>query len=110
MNPKMPAAALIVASAGVVAAMTVTAHAAESARTFHVAHEYKVARAATVWVPLPSDEAWQTIRDLHVDGAPWERVYDPRWGNLAARLHPNAAAIISVRYEVVRKERVADSS
>jgi len=61
-------------------------------------------------VPLPSDDAWQTIRDLHVDGAPWERVYDPRWGNLAARLHPNAAATISVRYEVVRKERVADSS
>jgi len=84
--------------------------AAEAVRTFHVAHEFKVPRAATVWVPLPSDDAWQTVRDLRVDGAPWERVYDPRWGNAAARLHPSAAATITVRYEVTRRERAADLS
>ena len=100
LKQKIAAVALIAVTAGVAAA-----HAAEAARTFHVAHEYKVARAATVWVPLPSDDAWQTVRDLHVDGAPWERVYDSRWGNLAARVHASAAATISVRYEVTRKER-----
>ncbi|MCA1662692.1 MAG: hypothetical protein LC659_00185 [Myxococcales bacterium] len=105
-NRTMAAAALVAATGAGVA----TARAADHTRTFHVAHEYKAPRAATIWVPLPSDDAWQTIRDLHVDGAPWERVYDPRWGNLAARLHPSAAAIVIVRYEVVRKERVADSS
>jgi len=84
------------------------AAAAQSVRTFHVAHEYKVARGATVWVPLPSDDPWQTVRDLHVDGAPWERVYDARWGNAIARLHPAAAATITVRYEVTRRERATD--
>ena len=84
--------------------------AAEGARTFHVAHEFKVARAATVWVPLPSDDAWQTVRDLRVDGAPWERVYDPRWGNAAARVHASGPATITVRYEVTRRERAADLS
>ncbi|HWE28614.1 MAG TPA: transglutaminase-like domain-containing protein [Polyangia bacterium] len=79
-------------------------------RTFHVAHEYKVARRATVWVPLPSDDPWQTVRDLQVDGAPWDRVYDSRWGNPAARLHATAAATITVRYEVTRRERAADLS
>ena len=82
--------------------------AAEPVRTFHVTHEYKVARAATVWVPLPSDDAWQTIRELRVEGAPWERVYDARWGNAAARLHAAAGATITVRYEVTRRERAAD--
>ena len=105
MNSKIAAMALSALIAG-----ATTARAAETVRTFHVEHEYKVARAATVWVPLPSDDPWQTIRELHVDGAPWERVYDPRWGNAAARLHPSAAATISVRYEFTRKERVADLS
>ncbi|HEY1586152.1 MAG TPA: hypothetical protein VGH63_10735, partial [Polyangia bacterium] len=104
----LAAAALLAVSAAVVSSSNATARATETTRTFRVAHEYKVARAATVWVPLPSDDAWQTIRDLHVDGAPWERVYDPRWGNFAARLHPSTAATISVRYEVTRKERVAE--
>ena len=96
----------------IIAAMawSASAGAAEGARTFHVAHELTVARAATVWVPLPSDDAWQTVRDLHVDGAPWERVYDPRWGNAAARLHASGPATITVRYEVTRRERVADLS
>jgi transglutaminase-like putative cysteine protease len=96
---------LLLAAAFVVATR---AAAAEPLRTFHVAHEFKVARAATVWVPLPSDDAWQAIRDLHVDGAPWERVADPRWGNAAARLHATAGATITVRYEVTRKERGAE--
>lgn len=96
----------------IVAAMACasSAGAAEGARTFHVAHELKVARAATVWVPLPSDDAWQTVRELRVDGAPWERVYDPRWGNAAARLHASGPATITVRYEVTRRERAADLS
>lgn len=91
-----------------VAAATAATARAESVRTVHVAHEYKVARAATVWVPLPSDDPWQTVRDLHVEGAPWERVYDPRWGNAVARLHPTAAATLTIRYELVRRERAAD--
>jgi transglutaminase-like putative cysteine protease len=89
------------------ALVSASASAAET-RTFHVTHELRVARAATVWVPLPSDDAWQTVRDLRVDGAAWERVYDPRWGNAAARLHPTAAATITVRYEVTRHERGAE--
>ena len=86
------------------------AAAAAPVRTFHVTHEYKVARGATVWVPLPSDDPWQTVRDLRVEGAPWERVYDARWGNAAARLHPTAGATITVRYEVTRRERGVDLS
>jgi transglutaminase-like putative cysteine protease len=101
---------LIVFGVACASAFSVAAQAAEAARTFHVAHEYKVGRAATLWVPLPSDDAWQTVRDLRVDGPPWERVYDPRWGNAAARLHPTAAATITVRYEVTRRERVVDLS
>ncbi len=84
--------------------------AADGARTFRVTHEYKVARAATVWAPLPSDDEWQTIRDLRVDGAPWERVYDPRWGNAMARLHASGTATITIAYEVTRRERAADLS
>jgi transglutaminase-like putative cysteine protease len=91
-------------------ACAATAAGAESVRTFHVRHEYKVARAATVWVPLPSDDPWQLVRDLHVDGAPWERVADPRWGNAVARLRASAGATITVRYEVTRRERAADLS
>jgi hypothetical protein len=53
-------------------------------RSFVVTHEYKVARTATVFVPMPSDDPWQTVRALSVESTPataWERVYDPRWGN-----------------------------
>jgi transglutaminase-like putative cysteine protease len=82
--------------------------AADAVRTFHVAHEYKVGRAATVWVPLPSDDPWQTITELRVDGAPWERVYDARWGNSTARLHASGAATITVSYAVTRRERAAE--
>jgi transglutaminase-like putative cysteine protease len=82
--------------------------AGDAVRTFHVAHEYKVARAATVWVPLPSDDPWQTITELRVDGAPWERVYDARWGNATARLHASGAATITVSYAVTRRERAAE--
>lgn len=82
--------------------------AAQPARTFQVTHTYAVARAATVWLPLPRGDAFQTIHDLRVDGAPWERVYDPRWGNAMARARPPAAATLTVRYQVTRRERAAD--
>ena len=97
-----------VASVGL--ALAAPAHAAEGMRTFKVTHEFKVVRGATVWVPLPSDDPWQTVRGLSVDGAPWERVYDPRWGNAAARLRPTGAATMTVRYEVTRRERAADAA
>ena len=92
----------------IILTFTTAALGAEPTRTFHVSHEYKVARAATVWVPLPTDDPWQTVRGLTVDGAPWERVYDPRWGNTAARLHAAGAATLTVRYQVTRRERAAE--
>lgn len=95
-------------SAILVALLLPSLAAAQSARTFAVTHEYKVARGATVWAPLPTDDAWQTVTGLRVDGAPWERVYDPRWGNAAARLHPTGAATITISYTVTRHERAAD--
>jgi transglutaminase-like putative cysteine protease len=90
------------------AAWSATAGAAESARTFEIAHEYKVARAATVWLPLPTDDPWQTVRGLTVEGAPWERAYDTRWGNAMARVHASGPTTIVVRYQVTRRERAAD--
>lgn len=84
-----------------------TAPAAETSRSFTVVHTFTIARAATVWLPLPSDDAWQTVTELSVDGAPWERVYDARWGNAIARAHPTGAATLTVRYRVTRRERSA---
>jgi transglutaminase-like putative cysteine protease len=86
------------------------AAAAGPTRMFVVSHEYEVAHAATVWLPLPTDDAWQRIRDLRVEGAPWERVYDARWGNAAAEVHAAGPATITVRYEVTRRERGVDLS
>src|SRR5262249_39978225 len=63
-----------------------------------------------MWVPLPNDDPWQTVRGLSVDGATWERVCDPRWGNAAARLHVDSGTTVTVRYEVTRRERGADLS
>ena len=107
----VPAALMLVAiSAARVGRAAEDGGARDVVRTFHVTHEYRVARAATVWVPLPSDDPWQTVRGLEVEGAPWERVADSRWGNAIARLHPSAAATITVRYEVTRREHGADLS
>ena len=87
---------------------TALASANESVRTFQIAHEYKVSRAATVWLPLPADDPWQTVRSLTVSGAPWERVYDERWGNAAARVRVSGPTTIVMSYQVTRSERAAD--
>ena len=79
-------------------------------RAFQVTHEYSVPRAATVWIPLPQDDPWQRITDLSVRGAPWERVYDERWGNAFARAQLAAGAHVTVTYRVLRLERGADLS
>jgi transglutaminase-like putative cysteine protease len=89
-------------------AWATAAAADEPARTFQIVHEYKIERAATLWLPLPADDPWQSVQALSVTGAPWERVYDERWGNAAARVHANGAATIVVRYQVTRRERAAD--
>jgi transglutaminase-like putative cysteine protease len=89
-------------------AATANANETTTTRTFQIAHEYKVERAATLWLPLPADDEWQTVQGLTVSGAPWERVYDERWGNGMARLRVNGATTISVRYRVTRRERAAD--
>jgi transglutaminase-like putative cysteine protease len=79
-----------------------------ASRSFQDTHHYSVPRAATVWLPLPSDDPWQRITGLTISGAPWERVYDARWGNGFARVRATSAAEIVVSYRVERQERSAD--
>jgi transglutaminase-like putative cysteine protease len=98
----------LVALALLLASSTTAAGANENARTFQITHEYTVERAATLWLPLPADDAWQTVRALSVSGAPWDRVYDERWGNAAARVHASGPATIVVQYQVTRRERAAE--
>jgi transglutaminase-like putative cysteine protease len=72
--------------------------------------EVKPAKAPiTVWLPLPSDDPWQRISALSVEGAPFAEVHDARFGNAAARVElPAAGGKLVVRFTVERSERVAD--
>src|SRR5437868_14973969 len=60
----------------------------------------------TVWVPLPHDDAWQTITSR--DAAGGEVVKDSL-GNEAAR-YRTGGGTLKITYQVQRRERAADVS
>ena len=83
---------------------------AEEARTFELRYEASLervpagAQAVDLWLPLAQDDAQQTIRALHIDGGDGaDIVHDPRYGNAALHLRPNAPARVGVTYVVERR-------
>ena len=83
------------------------------ARQFHVEHRYSLPAHAgeLAFLPLPSDDPWQRITGLRVEGASFQIVHDPKVGNAAARVSvPADGAQVMVSYDVERSERAADLS
>src|SRR5438067_13239095 len=60
----------------------------------------------TVWVPLPHDDAWQTVTSREAAGG---EVVKDSLGNEAAR-YRTAGGTLKLSYEVQRRERAADVS
>lgn len=86
-------------------------------RRFRVEQLYLVqappatAREAQLFLPIPRDDAWQTVTGLSIEGAPFELVHDPAFGDLAARIElPKGGATLKVTFEVARRERAVDLS
>jgi transglutaminase-like putative cysteine protease len=78
-------------------------------QTYEVAPLPAGAKEGTLFAPLPSDDPWQTVTDLSIDGAAFEIVHDPAHGNAAARFHLAATgATVQVRFRIIRRERSAD--
>jgi transglutaminase-like putative cysteine protease len=96
----------------IVASMLLAAAPAE--RHFHVQQAYDVpaqSSAASVFVPVPQDDPWQTITGLSIEGAPYELVREAKYGDQAARFAvPASGAHVVVSFDVVRHERAADLS
>lgn len=86
-------------------------------RRFRVEHVYALpakalaGKPATLFVPLPEDDPFQTVTDLRVEGAPFAVVHDERFGNAAARVEVGPQGLeLAVGYTVERRERAADLS
>ena len=80
-------------------------------QTYDVPPPPSAPTGALLFAPLPSDDPWQTITDLSIEGAPFEIVHDPAHGNAAARLLiPKAGAKVEVKFQVFRRERTVDLS
>ena len=97
--------------------LTSTALAPPAQRRFRVEQTYRVqappagSREAELFLPIPEDDAWQTVTDLSIEGAPFELVHDPTYGDTAARVAlPKAGATLKISYEVLRRERSVDLS
>src|SRR5450432_3459142 len=80
-------------------------------RTFRVEQVYEVKPSAdvqrvTVLLPVPKDDPWQTVTGLSIDGAPFEIVFDPAYGNEAARVElPPSGGTLKMSYTIARRER-----
>jgi len=91
--------------------LPLAAHAA--ARRFRIEETFTFAPETSAherraFVPLPSDDPWQTITQLELD-APFEWVHDARFGNAAARIDvPASGLTLHVSFQVERRERAAD--
>lgn len=83
-------------------------------RTFHLSEQYVVPGQSApidVWLPVPTDDPWQTITGLTLEGAPFEIVHDVDQGDAAAHFRlPPAGGTLRVSFDVVRRERTADVS
>src|SRR3954466_5771436 len=81
-------------------------------RHLHLEQHYDVpaqGAASRAFVPVPQDDAWQTITGLTLDGAPYQLVRDGRYGDQAARFDvPASGAHLTVAFDVVRHERAAN--
>lgn len=64
-------------------------------------------RGLSLWIPLPSDSEWQSIRSLAVDSPiPHRITREPRYGNRMAYLHaedPKLPLQVTVRFTVERR-------
>ncbi len=64
-------------------------------------------RRLDVWIPLPSDSAWQAVRDVHVDSpVSYKITRESKFGNRMVYLHlahPRTALVVTVRCVVARK-------
>jgi transglutaminase-like putative cysteine protease len=84
-----------------------------SDRTFRVEQVFEVkpadGKGIELFVPIPQDDPWQTITGLSVEGGAYEMVFDPEYGNAAARLRLWAqGGTVRVSYNVARRERSVD--
>jgi len=97
-----------------VALLLLGALAGPSDRSFRVEQVYDVkpgsdGKRVEVLVPVPQDDFWQTVTGLSIDGAAYEMVSDPVFGNAAARVDlPPEGGSIRVGYSITRRERSAE--
>jgi transglutaminase-like putative cysteine protease len=65
------------------------------------------AKAVNVWLPLPSDSEWQTVREIHVESPlPHRITTEPQFGNRMVYLRgvlSSAPLTVTVHFTVVRK-------
>jgi transglutaminase-like putative cysteine protease len=68
------------------------------------------AKSLDLWLPLPSDNAYQTIRDVKVDSPTAHRINrETKYGNRMVYVHldnPTAPVNVTVQFTVDRKEAV----
>jgi transglutaminase-like putative cysteine protease len=99
--------AILAATAG----LLLGALAGPTDRTFRVEQVYTVAPASdgkkvTLFVPVPQDDPWQVVTGLTIDGARFEIVFDPVYGDGAARAElPPEGGLVHVAYTITRRER-----
>ncbi len=85
-------------------------------RSFRVEQVYEVKPATDgkpveLFIPIPRDDAWQTVTGLSIAGASFDMVYDPSFGNAAARAAlPSQGGSVRVGYSIKRRERAAGLS
>ena len=85
-------------------------------RSFHFEYQAGLkeagaeAKHAGLWVPLPHDDAWQTIQNLRIESAVPYTVATSRDGNVMVHIavnHPQAAKVsVRISFDAIRKEHV----
>jgi len=94
----------------------ITAAALPKARRFRIQYEVKasalpVGQKLSLWIPVPSDDSWQSISKLAVESPwSWRETREPGAGNRMIYLSgtPRAStASIGISYEVTRRPNIA---
>jgi transglutaminase-like putative cysteine protease len=83
------------------------AHANEAALTTRFTYEAGAPAAAgkvRLWVPLPSDSAWQKVSDVQIEGAKARLSTEKKFGNRMAYFEGNAPLKVKVSFTVARRD------
>ncbi len=65
------------------------------------------AKTLELWLPAPSDDAWQKVKELKVEGAPYRITQERRYGNRIIYIKLNTAQLpltVTERFTIDRKE------